>query len=117
MLIEDLPFVMLKCLLCTIIIELIVGIIIGIREKKDIINIVLVNIMTNPLVTSIPIYFYLKYGINARIAILVLLEVFAVLIEGVVYYKFFRFRKTNGFIVSLILNMSSYFIGEIINRI
>ena len=56
MIINDLPIIMVKCLLCTIIIEVIVGLIIGIRDKKYIINITLVNVLTNPVVVSLPIY-------------------------------------------------------------
>lgn len=108
---------MLKCLLLTIFIEVIVGILIGIRNKKDILNIVLVNILTNPLVVSIPIYVLVKYGYNYQIISLVILEVLTVIIEGFIYFKVLIYKKINPFIISLILNLSSYLIGEIINRI
>ena len=108
---------MLKCLLLTIFIEVIVGILIGIRNKKDILNIVLVNILTNPLVVSIPIYVLVKYGYNYQIISLVILEVLTVIIEGFIYFNVLIYKKINPFIISLILNLSSYLIGEIINRI
>ena len=44
---------MLLCLVSTIIIELIISLILGVRNRKDIVNIILVNAMTNPLVVSI----------------------------------------------------------------
>lgn len=115
MLINDLPYLMLKCLLCTIIIELIVGIILKIKNKKDYINIILVNIITNPLVSSIPVYFNIKFGILERNISLIILEILTILTEGFIYKKVFKFKKINPYLVSLILNMSSYLIGEIIN--
>ena len=116
MYIDDLPLVMVRCLIITIIIEAVVGLIIGIRDKKDILNIVLVNIMTNPLVVSLPILILLLYGTTARYVTLFLLEVFAVVSEGLVYYKFLKYKKINGFLVSLVLNLVSYGIGELLNR-
>lgn len=107
---------MIKCLVFTIIIEIIVGLLIGIREKKDILNILLVNVLTNPLVVSIPIYVLVKYGYNEQIISLVILEVLTVIVEGFIYLKTFNYKKINPFIISLILNLSSYLIGEIINR-
>ena len=64
--INELPMIMIRCLLLTIIIEIIVGLILGIRNKKDIINIILVNIVTNPIVVSIPILVLVKYGYSAK---------------------------------------------------
>ena len=116
MFIDDLPFIMIRCLIITIVIELIVGIIIGIRDKKDILNIILVNIMTNPVVVSVPVLFLLLYGTTARWIILFVLEMLTIIVEGFVYFKFFKYKKINGFLVSLILNFASYGIGEILNR-
>lgn len=117
MIINKLPIIMVKCLIDTILIELIVATIIGIRNKKDILNIILVNIVTNPLVASISVYFYYKYNLIYRNISLLILEIFAVLFEGIIYFKYFNYKKTNGFLVSIILNISSYYIGELINNI
>ena len=114
---SDLPRMMIQCLLITIIVELIVAIIIGIRDKKDMINIILVNIVTNPLVTSMPVYFEIQYGINARGIVLVILEVLALFFEGIIYFRYFQYRKINGFLVSFILNIASFSAGELINHI
>ena len=103
---SNLPFIMVRCLLLTIIIELVVGFILGVRNKKDIINIILVNVITNPIVVITPIIVYLRFGSKLEIITLIILEVLTVLIEGLIY------KKT---LISLILNACSYFIGEIIN--
>lgn len=115
--INELPFIMIKCLILTIIIELVIGIIIGIRNKKDIANIILVNVFTNPLVTSIPIFMYIFFGYYLEIIFLILLEIFALLSEGYIYKKVLIYNKINPFLISLILNLSSYGLGLLINKI
>ena len=115
--IDDLPYIMVKCLVLTIIIELVIAIIIGIRNKKDILNVILVNVFTNPLVTSIPIFIYLKYGYNAEKVSLIILEIFAFVTEGFIYSKVLKYKKLNPYLISLILNLSSYLIGAVINSL
>lgn len=114
MILNDLPYIMLICLTFTIIIELIVALIIGIKDKHDILIIILVNIMTNPLVTSIPTYFYIEYNSNYRIISLIILEIFAFVSEGFIYNKLLNYNKKNPYIISLILNICSYTLGLII---
>ena len=92
---------MLRALLFTIIIEVTIAFFLGYR-KKDLLNVMLVNIMTNPIVTSIPVYF------NIRLAFLS---------EGYVYSKYLDNKKMNFYKLSAILNMSSYLIGILINYI
>ena len=98
----------------TILIEGIIAFILGYR-KKDLINIILVNILTNPIVVTISVYFNVKYGLFERNTSLIVLEVLTLFIEGFIYYKVLKRRKINPFLLSLILNFSSYFIGIFIN--
>ncbi len=112
--INELPIVMIRCLLITLIIELIVAIIIGVRKKKDIFNIILVNIITNPLVVSINLYFSFLYLQKGKIISLIILEILAFLIEGIIYNKYINFNKINPFLLSLVLNVSSFVIGKFI---
>ena len=115
--IDELPLIMVKCLLFTIIIEVVIGFIIGIRNKKDILNVILVNIFTNPLVTSIPVFIYIKFGYKMEVVTLVTLEIFAFVSEGFLYGRILNNKKINPYLISLILNLSSYFIGCLINSI
>ncbi len=117
MILSDLPWIMLKCLLCTIVIEVLFAFIFGIRDKKDIVNVILVNIVTNPIVVSVPVYVMIHYGMQARYVVLIILELLTVLSEGFIYYKVIKFKKINPFILALLLNLASYLIGEVINRI
>ena len=115
MLINEIPYYMARAVILTVIIETCVSFIIGIKNKKDLLNIILVNIMTNPLVNSITIFLNFYFGIFSRNVGLVILEILALISEGFVYKKYLNFKKINPYVLSLILNCSSYFIGEIIN--
>lgn len=107
--------IMISSLLGTLIIENIIAFIIGIRNKKDFLNVSLVNILTNPVVVSISFAVNLLYGFKGRIISMIILELLAFLIEGLIYSKVLQFKKINSFLVSLILNVASYIIGFGIN--
>lgn len=115
MLINEIPYYMVRAVILTVIIEICASLIIGIRNKKDLLNIILVNIMTNPLVNSITIFLNFYFGIFSRNVGLIILEILAVISEGFVYKKYLKFNKINPYVLSLILNGFSYFIGKIIN--
>ena len=112
--ISDLPYVAIRCLVLTIIIECLVAFVIGYR-KKDLLNILLVNFITNPIVSTIPVYFNVKYGVIPRNICLFVLELMVLIVEGYLYKKYLKYKKVNPYILSLILNLSSYLIGVIIN--
>ena len=115
MLISDLPYYMFKCLVLTIIIELIIAIIIGIRGKKNIINVVLVNIITNPLVVTLPFFLLIVFNYQVYKYSIYFLEVITLITEGFIYYKVLDYKRINPFIISLILNGASYLLGFVIN--
>ncbi len=114
--VTDLPIVMIICLVITVIIECLVAFILKYR-KKDLLNILLVNVLTNPIVSSVPVYFNYHYGIKSRNIVLLILEIVTIIIEGFIYVKVLKRRKINGFILSIILNGSSYLLGLLINSI
>lgn len=114
--INELPLIMLICLSSTIVIELIMSLLLGMRNKKDILNVILVNIMTNPLVVSILMYITYNRLFNTTISIIIL-EILVILTEGFTYKKVLTFDKINPYVLSLILNISSYFIGGLLNNI
>lgn len=114
--INELPLIMLICLSSTIVIELIMSLLLGIRNKKDILNVILVNIMTNPLIVSILMYITYNRLFNTTISIIIL-EILVVLTEGFTYKKVLTFDKFNPYVLSLILNITSYFIGGLLNNI
>ena len=114
--INDMLYIMIECLLLTVIIELIISIILGVRDKKDMLNVILVNVFTNPIVTSIQILTYVLFGYYYMIVALVILEILVFITEGYIYLKVLKFKRINPFILSLILNIASYFIGGFISN-
>ena len=116
MLISDLPKVMIISLTCTIIIE--VGLAFILRSRgKDLLNVLLVNVLTNPLLNSSIVAINVYYGLKARNISLYIFEILVVLIEGFIYQKYLTNKKINGFVLSLILNIASYGLGLLINKI
>ena len=116
MLISDLPKVMIISLTCTIIIEISIVLILKYRGK-DLLNVLLVNILTNPILNSSLVAINYYYGVNVRNVSLYILEIIVVIVEGCIYNKYLINRKINGYLLSIILNVSSYVIGTIINTI
>lgn len=113
--ISNLPLLLIRCLLLTIVIELIVALILSVRDKKDIINIILVNVITNPVVVMTQTLLYVKFGSSIELIGIIILEILVVLVEGLIYKKVLDFKKINPLLLSLLLNASSFFIGELIN--
>lgn len=113
----NLPLIMLRCLVLTVLIETIVAIILGVRKKKDILNIVLANIITNPPLVSSTFACNIFFGLQARNILEAILEISVVFIEGFIYYKYLDYKKINPFILALLLNVASYGLGEVYNYI
>lgn len=110
------PYYMLRSLIITLIIEIVLALSFKIKNKKDLLNILLVNLLTNPLLNSIIISINIFIGIKARNITLFFFEIFIVFIEGFIYQKVLKYKKINPYLLSLILNFSSYFLGTIINN-
>ena len=104
-------------LIFTIILELGLALIFKIKNKDDIIIIVLVNVVTNPIVVVFPYLLGIFYGNTGRYVLLLILEILTVFFEGFIYKKYLKFKSINPYVLSILLNVTSYFIGIFINRI
>ena len=113
---RELPSIMIFCLLATIIIEVTISFILKVRDKKDYINIVLVNIITNPLLVSITTLILYRFGLNWRKVSVIIFEIIVVFVEGYIYKKYINYNKIRPCMLSLILNASSYLIGNVISN-
>jgi len=109
--------IIINSLFFTILIELCVALLLRIKNKKDIINIILVNVVTNPIVVLFPYIVGLHHGNTYRYITLLSLEIMAIIFEGFIYNKFLKYNKLNSYILSLILNIASYILGIFINNI
>jgi hypothetical protein len=101
-------------LVLTIVLEAGFFLLIGKRDKKDLLLLLLVNVLTNPVVVLSFWLVALYTDWNARI-VLILLELFAVLIEGYYYKKYGRsFRYP--YLFSLAANIVSFGTGVLIQQ-
>ena len=99
-------------LLSTIVLEAGFYLLIGKRDKKDLLLLMLANVITNPVVVLLFWLVTLYTGWNPYI-MLIPLELFAVLTEGYYYKKRGRsFRRP--YLFSLAANMFSFSTGELI---
>ena len=114
---NDLPLYMIRGLAFTLLIETVLALILGVRKKRDIPIVILVNFMTNPIVVALGFLSGFFFGYKVRIICMIFLELFAFASEGLVYKKALSFKKINPFLLSLILNAASYLIGLVINSL
>ena len=87
----------------------------GIRNKKDLLLVILVNTLTNPVVVLL--YWLVFFNTNWNTTIIKIpLEIFAVLTEGYLYKKHAQSIK-RPFLFSLAANTVSFTLGMLIQRI
>jgi len=99
----------------TIIFEVGFYLLIGKRNKKDLLLVILVNTLTNPVVVLL--YWIAFFNTNWNTTIIKApLEIFAVLTEGYIYYKHAQTIK-RPFIFSLAANAISFSLGLLIQQI
>lgn len=105
--------ILLISLILTLIFELLFAIIVGIKNKKDLILICLVNILTNPFVVLTYCIFLYFTNVNL-ILVTCLLELLAIAVEGIIY-KFYGTKIKHPILFSILANVFSYVLGMIIN--
>ena len=108
--------ILLISLSLTIIIELIVSLLLGIRETQDIKVVVLANCITNPVVVFIANCIYvLNYNLLYTITVAIL-EILAVTIEFLIYRNYLKYNKKSPLLISIVNNVVSFSLGLIISH-
>ena len=102
-------------LILTLIVEIGFFYIIGKRNKKDLLLVVLVNILTNPSIVSIYWILTLYTSIN-QIMIKILLEFSAVIAEGY-YYRKYGMDFKRPYLFSFAANSISFGTGILLQQI
>ena len=105
--------ILINNLLIVFVIETPIAILLGARKINKIATVLLVNVITNPIVVFLSLMAVLHIG-KWSTAVLILLEIFAVLVEGFVFSKCKTFEKKNPWLMSLGLNAASFLVGEVI---
>ncbi len=104
-------------LFLTIVIELSVSLILGIKKKNDIYIVVLANICTNPIVVYVANC--LKMLNNALLynIVVMIMEIIVVIVEFKIYKKYLKIYKKSPFTLSIVSNAISFGMGLVINNI
>ncbi len=101
----------------TLIIELTVSIIIGIRKKEDILVVICANICTNPVVVFISNCILLLNNMLIYFIAVIVLELIAWIVEFIIFKKCLRFNKISPLLISILNNSISFGLGLVINYI
>ena len=112
---NDLPIWMAICLLLTILIETGIAALCGVRKKEDLLCVLLVNVLTNPLLVVSLYWIGWQYGAHTRKICEYGMEIAVVLIEGLIYHAMLKCRKPRPLLLSLLLNGASYGTGLLMN--
>ena len=104
-----------ECIIISLVLEMLFAIILGVKDRSDYTNILIVNLLTNPVVLIISTIIGIKYGSSYHLVSLVIISQSSVILEGIVYYKFLKYKKLHPFFLSFLLNFISYSIIELIN--
>lgn len=110
--------IILICLLVTIVLEVILARILGLR-KIDIVYVMLTNVFTNPLMNLSYNFISSSYSnsIFENVIILLILEIIVFLVEGFIFKICLKNKEKNGFLISYVLNSFTFMIGMIVNMI
>ncbi len=101
----------------TLIIELTVSIIIGIRKKEDILVVICANICTNPVVVFTSNCVLLLNNMFIYFIAVIILELIAWIVEFIIFKKCLRFNKISPLLISILNNSISFGLGLVINYI
>jgi len=107
---------MFFCLILTIVIEYPIVWIFYKGEKGIFKMVILVNILTNPIVVFLSNLWFVEIKNYSYVTIFIL-EVFAILVEGNIYSKFFDTSVKKAYFISLIANVVAYVSGIIIAKL
>ena len=101
----------LAALLLTILIEVLVALIFGYKRKKEILSVILVNLITQPLLN----YFLLidsYFSLDAvNIQFILLLEIMVILVEWQLLVWTLQRKLKSLFVLSIVMNLASLTIG------
>ena len=108
-------FILIFSLLLTLVIEVPIAILLGVKDKEDIKDIIIINCITNLSLNVIVyiLYFFIDTNI-VYYGLVPIFEVIIFIVEGILF-KRLKYKKINSYLLSLILNLTSYSIGLLIS--
>ena len=110
---KEIVLTMVICLLLTVVLEEVMALLVGVRKSFDLTVILFTNTLTNPVVVFTGMLLTAFTSVPRALYITVL-ELIVFVVEALIYEKLLYSRKPSPFILSLILNGVSFFIGTTI---
>ena len=105
--------IFVKPLVLTIVFELVAAFIIGISQKKNLILVILVNVLTNPVLVLISSLLMYYLGIEiGQLLTYIILEPIVIFVEYHIFKRYLLVQR-NPLVISLILNAVSILGGII----
>ena len=105
-------------LVLTIMIEVTLSLLLGLRGENNIETVIWINCITNPVVVVITNLIYmLSQNLIVRNIVLAILEIVVIFVEGFLFKKFLKNLKIKPYIFSIYINGLSFSFGLIISLI
>lgn len=106
---------LLIALVFTIIIECIIAFFFGYKDKKSLVVVLLINLLTNPLLNYILLICYnFQIVYNVIFAITIVLEITIVFVEWKILFSVLEKDKKKLLLLSIVMNLVSFLSGFII---
>lgn len=116
MVVKQIILTLIVCLILTLVLEEITALIAGVRKGFDLTVILFSNLLTNPVVVFSGMLLASFTNIPRPVYIIVL-ELAAFITEALIYRKLLFTKKPSPFLLSLILNIVSFFVGTTLSSL
>lgn len=116
MVVKQIILTLIVCLILTLVLEEITALIVGVRKGFDLTVILFSNLLTNPVVVFSGMLLASFTNIPRPVYIIVL-ELAAFITEALIYRKLLFTKRPSPFLLSLILNSVSFFVGTTLSSL
>ncbi len=101
-------------LLLAITVELSVALLIGFNSRKQLLAVILVNLITNPLLNYILVINRLFFSVTINFFVIGFLEIIVVVVEWLILWWAFKENPRKLFLLACVMNFASYVVGVLI---
>ena len=116
MVVKQIILTLIVCLILTLVLEEVTALIVGVRKGFDLTVILFSNLLTNPVVVFSGMLLASFTEIPRPVYVIVL-ELAAYITEALIYRKLLFTKKPSPFLLSLILNSVSFFVGTTLSSL
>lgn len=100
----------------TLIIELTLSFLLGIKNKEDIKVVIWANIFTNPMIVYLANCIKLLNNDLIYNILVLVMKIIVVIAEFIIYKKYLDYKEKSPLLISIINNTISFLLGIVINK-